>query len=407
MSIPIDSPGQLKASHPKVGNDEPDGDGTGRRKPRTNAATGASAAGMRAISAQAIAFYFRTPVKAFFRTRVDYMALAKAIGPQTTTGGWSWKTTTPGLLANAVQTHGWVFIPYQVLPPLIANVGVGAILYTSYLQILGAMHEPTLMGGKRVYPPPSPPVTFFAGFAAGAIQSIAAAPLDAIQARSRTSDMINGQYRSAWHYGWDKLKTLGARGVFSGWTLSFLKDSFGSAVFFSLFETVKAQGYYHFITRYYGSLKAQSIQILSSPTAPGEIPVIKPHYALEPAFLMLAGITATIFQQAVLHPLSLVQNIYYRNLDHLDKRVRHSRSGREMMEHRANAYMETFKKCQRQARRVGGWRTWLYGGFFMNTLRQLPSTSAGLIIFELVRRKYGVPTEAVHIQLDGYDIILT
>ncbi|EGD96221.1 mitochondrial carrier protein [Trichophyton tonsurans CBS 112818] len=407
MSVPIDSPAQLKASHSKVGNDDSDGDGTGRRKPRTNAATGASAAGMRAISAQAVAFYFRTPVKAFFRTRVDYMALAKAIGPQTTTGGWSWKTTTPGLLANAVQTHGWVFIPYQVLPPLIANVGVGAILYTSYLQILGAMHEPTLMGGKRVYPPPSPPVTFFAGFAAGAIQSVVAAPLDAIQARSRTSDMINGQYRSAWHYGWDKLKTLGARGVFSGWTLSFLKDSLGSAVFFSLFETVKAQGYYHFITRYYGSLQAPSIQKLSSPTQPGEIPVIKPHYALEPAFLMLAGITATIFQQAVLHPLSLVQNIYYRNLDHLDKRVRHSRSGREMMEHRANAYMETFKKCQRQARRIGGWRTWLYGGFFMNTLRQLPSTSAGLIIFELVRRKYGVPTDAVHIQLDGYDIILT
>lgn len=71
MSVPIDSPAQLKTSHSKVGNDDADGDGTGRRKPRTNAATGASAAGMRAISAQAVAFYFRTPVKAFFRTRVE------------------------------------------------------------------------------------------------------------------------------------------------------------------------------------------------------------------------------------------------------------------------------------------------------------------------------------------------
>ncbi|KAK9591202.1 hypothetical protein V6Z96_008501 [Aspergillus fumigatus] len=44
-----------------------------RRNPRNDAATGASAAGVRAVSAQMVAFYFRAPVKAFFRTRVDYM----------------------------------------------------------------------------------------------------------------------------------------------------------------------------------------------------------------------------------------------------------------------------------------------------------------------------------------------
>jgi hypothetical protein len=44
-----------------------------RKEPRNNAATGASAAGVRAFTAQAVAFYFRAPVKAFFRTRVDYL----------------------------------------------------------------------------------------------------------------------------------------------------------------------------------------------------------------------------------------------------------------------------------------------------------------------------------------------
>lgn len=44
---------------------------TSRRNPRSNAATGASAAGVRALSAQLVAFYFRVPVKAFFRTRVE------------------------------------------------------------------------------------------------------------------------------------------------------------------------------------------------------------------------------------------------------------------------------------------------------------------------------------------------
>lgn len=43
------------------------------KDPRSNAATGASAAGVRAFTAQAVAFYFRAPAKAFFRTRVDYL----------------------------------------------------------------------------------------------------------------------------------------------------------------------------------------------------------------------------------------------------------------------------------------------------------------------------------------------
>ena len=42
-----------------------------RKKERSNATTGASAAGARALAARAIAFYFRAPVKAFFRTRVE------------------------------------------------------------------------------------------------------------------------------------------------------------------------------------------------------------------------------------------------------------------------------------------------------------------------------------------------
>lgn len=36
-------------------------------------AAGASAAGVRALLSRGVAFYFRTPAKAFFRTRVDYL----------------------------------------------------------------------------------------------------------------------------------------------------------------------------------------------------------------------------------------------------------------------------------------------------------------------------------------------
>src|SRR5687768_14708070 len=49
------------------------------RAPRSNAATAASAAGVRALSAQVVAFYFRAPAKAFFRTRVDYLGYARNV----------------------------------------------------------------------------------------------------------------------------------------------------------------------------------------------------------------------------------------------------------------------------------------------------------------------------------------
>jgi hypothetical protein len=150
--------------------------------PSSNAATGASAASVRALTSQAIAFYFRAPVKAFFRTRVDYLAYARVLQEQQSAlrhamldasrGGTAaaaasrhsflarlrsvLRGSTPGVLATAVQYYGWQVIPNQVLPPLIANVGAGAVLYTSYLQILGRLHEGSGLASKRVYPPPPP-----------------------------------------------------------------------------------------------------------------------------------------------------------------------------------------------------------------------------------------------------------
>jgi hypothetical protein len=41
------------------------------KKRKENASTGASAATIRALSARMFAFYFRAPVKAFFRARVE------------------------------------------------------------------------------------------------------------------------------------------------------------------------------------------------------------------------------------------------------------------------------------------------------------------------------------------------
>ena len=50
-----------------------DGAPEGPQQPNKAPATGVQAAGMRAVAAQMVAFYFRAPVKAFFRGRIDYM----------------------------------------------------------------------------------------------------------------------------------------------------------------------------------------------------------------------------------------------------------------------------------------------------------------------------------------------
>lgn len=92
------------------------------QSPNKAPATGAQAAGMRAVAARMVAFYFRAPVKAFFRGRIDYMGYARAINPHIhDTAKWSWRMTTPAVLWHAVKTEGWTFIPNQVMPPLIAN----------------------------------------------------------------------------------------------------------------------------------------------------------------------------------------------------------------------------------------------------------------------------------------------
>lgn len=302
-----------------------------------------------------------------------------------------------------------MFIPQQVLPPLFANVTVGAILYTSYLQILGALHEPSSASTKRVFPPPSPASTFAAGTAAGGIQSLVAAPLDALQVRFDRSDAIDGRYKDMWSYAKHKLKDIGARGVFAGWSLSFLKDSLGCGVFFMTFEWVKAQSFFHFLAWHYGSPKYTSPNI----SLRGEPQRVKPHYAIEPIFLLLAGFSASVLQSVVQYPLSTFQTLHYERLEEIDHATKQAASRRDVLRTYYHAYQATLADARNRASNIVtenkrmSLRQWLYRGFWYNTIRMVPSTSAGLVIFELVRRRYGIESgEEVRIKSKHRDIIV-
>jgi hypothetical protein len=121
---------------------------------------------------------------------------------------------------------------------------------------------------------------------------------------------------------------------------------------------------------------------------------------------MMAGVVASIAQQAIQHPLSRIQDLHLGRLEYLDHHASLIPSRQKMMQLYYHAYQETFKRCERKAKRAGGWRPWLFRGFVGSSIRQVPSTSAGLVIFELVRRRYASLADAVHIQSDGYDILL-
>lgn len=103
---------------------------------------------------------------------------------------------------------------------------IGAVLYTAYLQSLSSLHVPSSHQAKRTYPPPSFQTTFTAGFIAGGIQSLLAAPFDALQVRFRTSDILEGKYKTMWHYAGHKLQSIGIRGIFGGFALSFPRPFF-------------------------------------------------------------------------------------------------------------------------------------------------------------------------------------
>lgn len=284
---------------------------------------------------------------------------------------------------------------------------VGAVLYTSYLQCLSSLNESVSQGVRRIYPPMRPSDTFAAGFVAGTVQSIVAAPLDALQVRLTANDLLEGQHPNMWHYGRHKLKQIGARGIFAGWSLSFLRDSFGYGVFFSCFEYIKSQAFYTFVVGYYGALGPHHIEKLRAAGSDyGQLPLIKPHYAVEPGFLMAAGIVATMTQQAIQHPLSVIQNLHYGRLEYLDHQASFNPSKRRMLRLYYHAYQETYKRCKKKAARSGGWFRWLYHGFARRAVTQVPSTSAALVIFETVRRKYANSTDVIYVQKDGYDILL-
>ncbi|CCH42528.1 hypothetical protein BN7_2072 [Wickerhamomyces ciferrii] len=369
---------------------------------------GASTAGIRALMYQLTTIYLRTPPAKLFRpTRIDYMAITRLFVhgsmKQTTKRPYNfYKDSSIGVLTSAIKKFGWRFIPDTVLPPLVANSATGVVLYTSYLMSLQYYN-----GDKKNFlEDPLPIDTFRAGFVAGTFQSIAAAPIDAIYARSSANELLKGQHENLWKFGWKKLREVGVSGVFAGYSLSFLKESTGFAVYFCLFETIKNQGF-RFARDSLINFRYYKEKVMS----PFNFTMTKEEYIkqcenekkfkfLKTSFVFLAGMTASFSLQMIQYPLTKIQSIHLSRLEAFDiygsalPNGGKPQSRSRMLTIYYNTYLDTLEHVLFiQSNSKLSWYDWLYRGFRRHALTTIPATTIGLVVLESLRSKLAVEIE--------------
>lgn len=356
---------------------------------------GISTAGTRAVIYQLTNLYLRTPMKLFRPQRVDYMALTRlyvhgSLQGRPTAQWTFFRDSSIATLATAVRRYGWKFIPERVLPPLIANSATGMVLYTTYLSMLQVLSSSKT---KNFLENPTPGDTFRAGFIAGVAQSLTAAPIDAIYARSSASEILSGKYTNLWTFAAKKLHEIGIQGVFAGYGFSLVKESLGFAFYFCIFETVKNQWfhnardayvsfrYYH--NRLFHDLKEPKEEYYQQFTETHKFRILKT------SFIFTAGILASLTLQVIQYPLSKLQRIHYSRLEALDIfNHRDLKSGQhtKVFNLYYNTYMNTFDYiAYLRTKSKLTWREWGYKGFKRHALGTIPATTLALLTLEVLR----------------------
>lgn len=354
-------------------------------KQASNQTVSLSTAGMRALVAQLQALYLRTPVKLFRPSRFDYLVYVRELADkhhQIKSKPYSFRThLTPGMIFSVARTNGWRFLPDQVLPPLVANSATGVILYATYLTTLDILSP-----GRGDY---SPIDTWKAGFLAGAAQSLAAAPVDAIYTRLSTAELISGEHTNLWVYGIRKLREIGLVGVFAGYGFSFAKESVGFAFYFLTFELIKTRGYRatRRVLAAFGRAKDSFRRLFNLPSPDPAMSLRAEQRQakfLKSTFVLLAGASAAFVLLAVQYPITKVQKIHLARLEARD--IYSARTETRAVYYRA--YLDTYHEVVRMKRKAQTpWLQLAYKGFVRNALTSIPATSVGLLVFEIMRTR--------------------
>ncbi|RIA96215.1 mitochondrial carrier domain-containing protein [Glomus cerebriforme] len=336
-----------------------------KKKNAKNAASvAAPTAFARSLILQGLALFYRTPIKLFRPLRVDYLIVARAVMPDNKK--FSFHSTSLGMLTHAVKQHGFIFIPRHILPPLVANSMIGAVLFTTYITVLSQFSGTSSFFETNYHnnslPPPAFSVVFTSGAIAGAAQSLVAAPLDSLKVRFEVNDLLEGKHKSMFDFAKTTWKELGITSIYRGIGLTLLKDSLSCGLFFGVFEFVKQQCYNAFIKEmrdYRENSHSKRLQLV------------------EPAFVLAAGGMAALSYHFVDYPLDKIRNIFL---------VEEAQSEYQR-EQKPRLYKDTWEQCKSSIRRTGLIR-FLYGDFGATVIRAVPATSVGFLVFELMKRKF-------------------
>lgn len=228
--------------------------------------------------------------------------------------------------------------------------------------------------------------SFRAGFLAGAISSIAASPIDALYSRSNYAELVDSDVKNhgLYRYAWKKLKDIGVVGIFAGFWLNLVKESFGFGCYFAVFEVIKSKGYSSTksVIDWFDKLRGLDID-------PNDINNRKSARALQLSFVLFAGASAASALIAIQYPFNKVQKIHLARLEALDifneaNKIETSKWFRLYY----NSYKQTLDILV--ARKIKSRLTWpafMYKGFTRFTLTNIPATSIGLLVFEITRQK--------------------
>ncbi|BFZ56104.1 hypothetical protein PYCC9005_003146 [Savitreella phatthalungensis] len=329
----------------------------------------------------------------------------------------------PVVLTQTIRKHGWRFVPDYILPPLLANSLIGIVLYTTYIETLGILHPPSRRNPNDPTPPPPFTTTLKAGAVAGLAQSVVSQPVDALKVRFEVSRMLHGDYRSMWHYCVQTIREVGVKPLFGGFLLGATKDTLAMGFFFATFEVVKNQwqdtclrilyGTHHlpllgpmqvlrgyreehravhrsglYMEHQHAHEDDSTKQQVDTQGLFGHIDErTRPHWIFSPAFLLLAGLSASFAHTAVHFPMSKLQEVHLTRLECADYRQRYDKqfARRFAAAVYVDEYRKTYAECARKASRAGGWMPFLTRGFWQTALRSSPATAVGLVIFELFR----------------------
>ncbi|KAJ3104637.1 hypothetical protein HDU97_009028 [Phlyctochytrium planicorne] len=345
------------------------------------------------VSKGLLKWWFRVPVKLFRPSAVNPFLIFAAIAEQ------EGRRVSFGFVRNLFKVEGFALISKNMLPLLICNSIIGAVLFNTYsitLEILSKEVALPSFGGdseeELTYEVKHSP--FSAGALAGVAQSLLATPLDNVTRRVDPAEVANRRGEGVFRVmvqtvreampteggAWNKFKFL-----YHGYPVNVAKDALGFSLFFGMFETTRRIGKrfvmdvhdtYSWPKRYIYPTTSTDPKSLDNPS---EEPKSRPSLSLtlgNVAAVVSAGSLAGMSYQLVAYPFERISQI----IEPPTPPPTTIQNGREIPSY-GGAPKPDWSAIWRTVRANG--LSPFYKGIGAQLVRVAPPSAVGLLIFEI------------------------